>query len=376
MRARDYFPLGIAFGSAFCNRESETEIIIKNMQSTKHTLIMAPRRYGKSSLSLHALALSQLPYTEIDFYMASNEKQVEDYILNGVQDLIGKSLGPINKLIASIKKHVKSLSPKIEIGASPFKLELVSQTNSDPASNVKEALLLLENLLKEKNKRAVLLLDEFQTVGIIAQGKGIEAAIRHVAQKTKHLTLIFSGSNRKLLKTMFEDDTRPLYKLCWKISVKRISPDHYKKHFQKAAQLAWKKSLNEEVIDRILLLTERHPFYVNKLGDRLLSHFDKRTAPHAPDVDAAWLEIVTEEKSDAVKEISSLSMGQKSLLQQIANKEGLPISGKQTMLNLKMTSSSIMTALNALEEKDLIEREAGEIQIINPVVRYFASRHA
>ena len=371
MRPRDYFPLGIALGRSFCNRSQETSLLIDNIKNGKHTLLIATRRYGKSSLALQALELSQCPYVEIDFYMATNERIIEAYLLNGVVELIGKALGPIDKLLASIKRYVNDLKPKIDIGVSGFKLELTSEAKSDPASNVKEGLLLLEKLLEEKNKRAVLLMDEFQTVGLIAKGKGIEGALRHVAQKTKHLTLIFSGSNRKLLKTMFEDETRPLYKLCWKINLKRIAAEHYQNHLQKAAQLIWNKNLSEALIDEIMRLAERHPFYMNKLCDRLWTYYKERP-PSIDEVNSAWLEILKEEKSDAIKEISLLSLGQKVILGQIAKGKNAHLTGKETIFELQMAGSSIITALEGLEEKDMIEKDERGYQIINPVVSYYA----
>lgn len=375
MRKRDYFPLGVAIGSSFCNRTQETSLLIDNIKNGKHTLLMATRRYGKSSLALHALEISKFPYVEIDFYMATNEKIIESYILNGVVELIGKALGPVDKLLTSIKRYVKDLKPKLDIGASIFKLELTSDIESDPASNVKEGLLLLERLLEEKNKHAVLLMDEFQNVGIIAEGKGIEGAIRHVAQKTKYLTFIFSGSNRKLLKTMFEDETRPLYKLCWKIAVKRIDVEHYQSHIQKAALLTWNKNLDDEALNKIILCTERHPFYLNKLCDRLWT-YSKDKPPSIDDVTRAWLEILEEEKSDAIKEISLLSLGQKIILNEIAKGINHQLTSKQTILEVQMTSSSIITAIDGLEEKDMIEKQDDRYQLINPVVRFYALKNA
>ncbi len=370
-RVRDYFPLGLAVGSAFCNRQEETQLLVENIKNGKHTLLMATRRYGKSSLALHALKLSKLPYIETDFYMARNEKIIEVYILKAVVDLIGEALGPVDKLIVSIKKYVKGLKPKLDIGTPVLKLELTpSSPETDPATNIKEALWLLEKLLEENKKQAVLLFDEFQTVGLIAEGKGIEGAIRHVAQKTKYLTFIFSGSHRRLLKTMFEDETRPLYKLCWKIDLKRISKEHYQKHIQAAARLAWKKVLSNELIDEILVLTERHPYYVNKLSDRIFTYYLK-TPPQLDNIRTEWLAIVQEEKSDAIREISLLSLGQKGVLLQIAKGED-QLTSKQSVMALEMQSSSILAGLEGLEEKDVIERgEDNQCEIINPVVKYY-----
>lgn len=370
MRARDYFPLGIATGYAFCNRTEETELLVNNIKNGKHTLLIATRRYGKSSLALHAIKLSKQPYVETDFYMASSEKIIESYILNGVVDLIGKALGSIEKLTASIKQYVKNLKPKLNIGTENIKLELSTEADSDPATNVKEGLLLLEKLLEEKKKHAVFLMDEFQSVGVIAQGKGIEAAIRHVAQKTKYLTIIFSGSNRKLLRSMFEDENRPLYKLCWKLSLKRISAEHYQKHLQLAAKEFWKKDLNNDALNQIISLSERHPFYLNKLCDRLWTYYEKKP-PTADEVISTWNEILEEEKSDAVKEITLLSLGQKNVALMIAKNETDQFTSKKSILGLQMTSSSIITALEGLEEKDIIEKENDQYQIINPVVRHY-----
>ena len=370
MQAREYFPLGVATGAAFCNRTEEIALLEKNIQNGKHTLLLATRRYGKSSLALNVLKRAGLPYAEIDFYMATNEKIIEVYLLNAVVELIGKAVGPIDKLISSIKKYVKNLQPKLSIGTALITLELTSNQETDPATNVKEGLMLLEQLLEEKKKYAVLLMDEFQSVGVIAQGKGIEGAIRHVAQKTKYLTIIFSGSNRKLLKTMFEDETRPLYKLCWKLSLKRISAEHYKKHLQKAAHSAWKQALNDSVIQEIITLTERHPYYVNKLCDRLWTYYEKKP-PTVSEVTKEWLEILKEEKSDAIKEISLLSLGQKNVLLLIAKNISIQLTSKQAILESQMTSSSILTALEGLEEKDIIEKEEDKYQIISPVVKFY-----
>lgn len=375
MRARDYFPLGVAVGLAFCNRKEETDLLIDNIKHGKHTLLMATRRYGKSSLALHALKCSGLPFIEIDFYMASNEKVIEAYILNGVVDSIGKTLGSADKLITSIKRYVKNLKPKLDIGVGPLKLELCADIESDPATNVKEALMLLEKLLEEKNKHIVLLMDEFQNVGIIAEGKGIEAAIRHVAQKTKHLTFIFSGSHRKLLKTMFEDENRPLYKLCWKITVQRISEEHYQKHLQKAAKSAWNQELSVDAFNQIILLSERHPFYINKLCDRLWTYFAKKP-PTIEDVNKTWQDILEEEKSDAVKDISLLSLGQKNVLLQIAKNATTQMTAKKTILALKMSGSSIMAALDGLDEKDVIEKNGDQYQIISPVIKYYVLKNS
>ena len=84
-----------------------------------------------------------------------------------------------------------------------------------------------------------------------------------------------------------------------------------------------------------------------------------------------WSEIIAEEKSDAIKEISALPAGQKNVLSKLAENEATQMTEKQTIMDLKMTGSSIARALEGLEEKDVIEKIETGYQIINPVIKFY-----
>lgn len=235
VKIRELFPLGKAYGDAFCNRVVETEKLVGHIASGKHTFLVAPRRYGKSSLCERAFLRAKLPWDKVDFHLAISDSDVERFIVNAVIRLIGKSIGRVDQLAATIKQFVKHLQPKFSLSSEHMSLELESTGRSSPAENVAEAILLLDKLLQEKDQRATLLFDEFQEVGAIGQGKGIEGAIRSAAQETQRLAIVFSGSNPHLLSRMFTDERRPLYKLCRKLVLTRISAEHYRLHLNKAA---------------------------------------------------------------------------------------------------------------------------------------------
>ena len=98
---------------------------------------------------------------------------------------------------------------------------------------------------------------------------------------------------------MFENERRPLYKLCKKLPLTRISQDHYYKHLNYAAQAAWKNNLAIDVFDEIMLLTERHPYYVNALCDEIWASNDK--LPAREKVNESWEIIIENERSDLRK---------------------------------------------------------------------------
>ena len=297
--------------------------------------------------------------------MATSVKDVENILVKGVIELIGKSVGQLDKLVNIIKRHVKKLKPKFSLSNEGFQLELVASSEMSPAEGVAEALLLLEKLLATKQQAAILLCDEFQEIGQLAQGRGVEGAIRHVAQETQHLAMIFSGSSPHLLKSMFEDERRPLYKLCRKIRLGRIGARHYQQHLNKAARSKWAKPLTQAVFQRIMALTGRHPYYVNYLCDELWSSCNQ--LPSLQTVEQAWMQVAEEEKSDLLKDFFTLSENQRKLMICLANQGGAHIYANASAKAMDMPASSISRALSALLEKDYLEKIGKAYSLVVPV---------
>lgn len=367
MNVRQLFPLGKACGDSFCNREMETKKLVGNLESGKHTFIVAPRRYGKTSLCEHALAKSGLHWNKVDFHLAITEKDVERFIINAVIRLIGESIRHIDKLTATIKSFVKNLKPKFALSSEHISLELEVSSHSTPAENVAEAILLLDGLLREKKLRAALLLDEFQEVGSISKGKGIEGAIRNAAQETRQLAIVFSGSNPHLLNRMFEDERRPLYKLCRKLVLPRISSEHYQEHLNKAAKLMWKTSLKDEIFNEIMTLSERHPHYVNHLCDVIWS--SEKMPTDVQTVQLAWNEVCEEERSELIKDFLSLSENQKKVMKYISTIGGNNLYSSDAAKVMDIPQGSVRGAIEQLLEKDFIQKQNEEFILVIPLYK-------
>lgn len=369
MSYEELFPRGLAFGKAFCNRVSERKRLGQNIDHNQHTLLMSPRRYGKTSLVKFVLSELEYPFGEADLFIAIDAKRIEDHILVGIKAIFSQISSPLEQKIESIRNFFQKISAKWIVGTKGLQLALVPESGQDPASNVLEALQAIENLLSEKKQKAVLFIDEIQEIGEVAEGKAIEGAIRHVAQQSKYLILIFSGSNRHLLSKMFYDKSRPLYKLCDRIILDRIAPKDYIKHINALANKKWKSPLSDAVLNEIFQYTGCHPYFVNVLCRRLWE--DENTElPTELDVKKKWFDFVREERAETLKEVSILSIGQRKIIITIANGTVRALTGKESLRNLNMTSSSVTQALKLLAEKDYIERlESSEYKIVDPIIK-------
>jgi len=365
-----FFPLGIAKGKAFCNRIQERKRLTDNIKSGRHSLIVSPRRYGKSSLALYVLNELKLPFSQVDFFVAINESVIEKEIISKVNQLVNLLGTKQEVLFKTLKDFIKKLELKLVVGSDGVNLEITPAEKSDPARNIHAALLLLENFLASKKKKAVIFIDEFQEIGVVAKNKGIEGAIRSVAQESQYLNFIFSGSNRHLLSQMFEDRNRPLYKLCDRLVINRIHLKDYLSFISQYSAKTWGKAIDDELIIFICQTVELHPYYLNLLCGRLWSKFIKKPPVKKSDIESIWHKYILEQKSDVAKELSFLSDLQKKIILNIALGNDSILRGKENLKKFGVSSAAITKALKTLKEEDyIIEFEKNQYKILDPLIK-------
>lgn len=367
----DYFPLGIAKGNAFCNRINERQRLVRNIKAHQHTLITSPRRYGKTSLVLFVLEKLRIPYAKVDLFVALDAKACEEQLIHGIQKLFHKIVTKPERILSQVREYFQKAKKKWTIGFTDVHLELIPDRDSDAPTNIMHALLALESVLAKKRQHAVLFIDEFQEIGTLPAAKALEGAIRTVAQETNYLLLIFSGSNRHLLNYIFDDKSRPLYLLCERIILDRIDEKDYITFIQKIAAKTWQTSLSPETLEAIFAVTERHPYYVNALCNSLWKIYEQKSQP--PDVEAVkkqWEEYISTERTRISRELTHLSFGQRKILTTIAFGHTKELTGKNFLQIVGITGPSVITALQVLEENDLIGRkDDGSYFIIDPLMK-------
>lgn len=370
MKEYNPFPLGIAEDEAFCNRTNEQHRLNSNVQIGRHSILLAPRRFGKTSLALKVLNKNKYIYASADFLLAASEHSVETILLHAVGKLIGRLLPFHKRAIEKVRKFMDSLSPKFVINKEGPQIEFSPKKKS--RQNIVETLEGLDHLARDQGKQVVLLFDEFQQIATLKNNKELEAAIRHAAERAKNTSYIFSGSNRHLLMEMFEDSARPLYHLCDQIILSRIQAQHYRSYIQKEAKRKWKMILSNEIIESILQFTECHPYYINVLCSRLWAH-DK--LPTNIVIEKEWISYAQEQRSRIVSELAVLSPNQRAIVNGLAQNPSTQLTSKAFLQEIELSSASAIQALKQLQEKDVVYRdEEGKLRLLDPIIQYFISQ--
>jgi hypothetical protein len=367
----DFFPQGIAMGSNFCNRINEREQIQNNIESIRQTLIISPRRYGKTSIVLYVLSGNKLPFAHIDLFADLNEIEIQNSILGAIGDLLYSIEKGAKKALTLVTHFFADFNVNFTFSGERMHVEF-SKSKKSPAKIILDALKKLDNTLKLRKQKVILFFDEFQRINQIAESQAIEAAIRSIAQESKNIMFIFSGSNRNILSSMFDDRSKPLYKLCDKIILSRIEPHDYVPFIQSKFEKIWGQSTPKNIVEKILDLTERHPYYVNVLCHGVSSLQGPLTEKN---VEEKWKKYALSEKTNVTSEIDRLSQNQSKMLIALAKygNTNLPL-GKEFLAITGFSLSSAAQALKALERMDYIEsQENGQYVIIDPLIKYIYS---
>jgi len=364
----EVFPQGLALGHNFCNRVIEQEHLLQNIQTARATLLMSPRRYGKTSLVMQVISKLKTPFADVDLYSELDEIEIQNSILTAIGKLVYTVESTTNKTIQFVTSFFSELNITFHYRGADLISEL-NKSKNPPAKTILSALKKLDELLAKRKKKVVLFFDEFQRVAELSTSGTIEGAIRHVAQKSKTISFIFSGSNRRLLEKMFYDSKKPLYKLCDRITLNRINKDDYIPFIQNLAKMKWNKLLDETVLEAIFQYTELHPYYINVLCHKLW--FSKKL-PIEHDVITTWQKYASEEKSNILAEMDLLSKNQAKMLIALAKygQEWQPMQ-KEFLHLTNFSLSSASQAIDVLNKKDyLFVDDNNHYQIVDPLIKY------
>lgn len=371
MQLENYFPLGIAEGASFIGRKKEADWLNSNIKAGIHTLLLAPRRYGKSSLVLHVLNKQALHFIEIDLQLCRTSQSVESKIIHGVESIVSLAISEKAGLLKTARNFFKRSKKQWGIGfKGVFHVSLEPEHHDDIADNILTSLLFLEEALAQAKKNAVIFIDEMQEILSLDDTDAIQGAIRHFAQKSSHVSFIFSGSSRRLLQQMFTDTSKPLYQLCDLMTLNKISEATYHSYLQKVAKKTLTYPLPDDIIDAILYRTDRHPRRTYNLCLYVWRLLQGRHSPPNNDiVDTAWKNLIEAEAKGIRFYLSRYNNSQLKVLAYICLHKNKPLTSKSAQVTMDLSATAITKALRQFETEDIVQKnEDGLYTLIDPVI--------
>lgn len=358
----------------FTNRIVETKRLISNFNSSVNTILISPRRWGKSSLVAKAANKIQAKSKKIVFCMIdlNNIRSEEQFYKLLATKVLQQSSTKIDTILENAKLFLGSFIPNISFSPNPETDLKLSLDWNEVKKEPDDILDLAEKIAVRTKKKIIICIDEFQNISEFDYPVDFQKKLRAHWQLHQHVTYCLYGSKRHMLMEVFSSPSMPFYKFGDIIFLQKIQEndwiDFIVKRFYETG-----KHIEAESAAIIANSCENHPYYVQQLAQQVWLRSSKKCK----------LEVIQEAFEDLIMQLSmlfqmltdDLNMKQISFLNALINKEKQVTS--QSVLNkYKLgTSANVIKIKRALHDREIIDIVGRKIEFMDPLYKYWLKNY-
>ncbi|MEE1272603.1 MAG: ATP-binding protein [Bacteroidales bacterium] len=367
------FIFGIATsGDNFTDRKKETERLLLNFQHGVNTVLISPRRWGKTSLVQKVCRLAQsdkLKVVYLDIFSCRSDKEFYNAFATAI---IKQTSSKFEEWLDNAKLFLSRITPKISIGPDPMTDFSISLEMNPKSEDIDEILQLPEKIAQKKNCSIVICIDEFQQIAEFSDSKTFQKRLRTVWQLQKNVSYCLFGSKKHLMNELFENKSYPFYKFGDAIYLQKIGTQDWVEYICNRFSVTGKQ-ISEQLAERICQAVDNHSSYVQQLAWLVWIHTDKIATEK--DFESAYQDIIDQNTPLFEKQTESLTTYQMNFLRAVLDGVHSEFT-KQEILNKYQlgTSANISIVKRALEKKELIEIEKRKISIPDPILKDWLRR--
>lgn len=349
----------------FTDRGSEQEKLYSNLINGINTMIISPRRWGKSSLVEKVISELNKKNKEIltvviDLFYVNNE---EEFLEIFAREIIKASSSKWQHWVKYSKEFFKMLLPRISIGVDPDHDFSLSFDYKELKQHFSEILDLPEIIAREKGIRFVVCLDEFQNIATFPGYESFEKKLRAAWQRHSLVTYCLYGSKRHMMTNIFNNPSKPFYRFGDIVLLQKI-PTHDWIEFIVNGFASSGKSIDREEAGKIPDIMKNHSWYVQQLA-HYTWNLTRKTASQK-EIESALNELIGANLPLYQKEIEIMSGSQLNLLKALANKE-TQFTSAYVMHQYKLgTPRNVSQNKQILINRDLIEEVNGRFEFVDP----------
>lgn len=365
-----FFITGIIPEPYFCDREKETQQLVRIIENKAHILLTSARRMGKTQLIYHVYeqpAIKTAFHTfYVDIFPTTSLHEMVLFLSKEIYSkLVPMGKRALNFFLSTLKSLAGSLGYDPATGMPSFDVKLGDIHN--PELTLQEIF----NYLEQADKPCIFAIDEFQQITHYPE-KNVEALLRTYIQRMNNCLFIFAGSNRHILENMFNSTARPFYNSTEQFHLERISKEVYTNFIIQHTTDAG-KSITPEAASLAYDLFEGHTYFVHHILHNAFANANPQKPIDEEDIRTALDELLEARGRSFSNILNKLNFKQKETLVAIA-KEG-KASGVTSVAFVKKhalkSASSVQYAITTLLEDQLITYEdSGKTKIYSIADRF------
>lgn len=360
-------------GDTFTDRKEETNRLKMNFLYGVNTILISPRRMGKTSLVEKVCSLVEsdtLKIAKIDAFGCRSEN---DFINAFATAVVRATSSKWEEWMENAKTFLSRFIPKISIGQDPL-TDFSIALEYNRANTVTEDILQLpETIAKQKGIKIVICIDEFQQIADFPDSITFQKKLRSVWQLQSNVSYCLYGSKKHMMEKMFQSQSHPFYRFGDLFYLDKISETDWVEYICDRFRVTG-KDISRELASEICTVTDRYSSYVQQLAWLVWLRTDK----HATKED---VEFGIDRMLDAceplfIQQTESLSAYQMNFLRALANGVHTGFTRSEILDTYQLgTAANISRLKKALTEKDLIMMTAPKkLEISDPILALWLKR--
>jgi len=359
-------------GELFTDRTTDCERLLANFQNGINTVLISPRRWGKTSLVKKVSRLAQSDSLKIVLMDAFSCRSEEDFYRLFAVEIIKQTSSRWEEWVENAKKFLASFVPKISIGADSaseisFSVEFTDRQQSEDVLN------LPQKIASDKNIHIVVCIDEFQQIAEFDGESWFQKKLRSQWQLQNNVTYCLYGSKKHILSRLFSRQSEPFYKFGDLIFLQKIPASEWIPFICNRFELTGKK-ISVSMAEKICQTVDNHSSYVQQLSWLV---WIKTTGEVTDEIfEAAKTDLLNQNSSLYYRYVEELTAYQLNFLRAVAAGIHKEFTKKDILKKYALgTSANIVRLKKSLENRELIDNTNGLITFDDPVFRlWFVQR--
>lgn len=306
---------GIVPDKYFCDREKETEKLVRCVYNQSNVLLTSPRRMGKTQLIRHLYQQGSVSSDFHTFYVdIYSTTSLQEFILLLGKEIYTSLVPKGRKVLDSFINVLKSLSGSFGYdaltGLPSFDVRLGDIRS--PEMTLSEIF----NYLETADKPCICTIDEFQQIGKYPE-TNVEALLRTYIQKMSNCRFVFAGSDRHTLENMFNSPAKPFYNSVEQMYLDRIDRQVYVSFMRKCFEESG-RNVPDMICEYVYDLFEGHTYYVHQTLHNVYAYNDPEVPVTEELINDTVSDIIQDKEHSFLTQLSLLNYSQKETLIAIA----------------------------------------------------------
>ncbi|MEG0796961.1 MAG: ATP-binding protein [Odoribacter sp.] len=362
------FVFGVATsGDNFTDREKETARLLLNFTHGINTVLISPRRWGKTSLVKKVCRLAQsdkLKIVYLDIFSCRTDEEFYDIFASAV---LKQTSSKFDELMENAKLFLSHITPKFTIGTDPMTDFSMSLELNNKKNDMNEILQLPEKIAQKKDLQIVICIDEFQQIAEFKDSKTFQKRLRSVWQLQQSVSYCLFGSKKHLMNELFEKRSLPFYKFGDAIYLPKISTADWILYICERFESTG-KHISKEFAERVCLTVDNHSSYVQQFAWLLwIQTQDDATEQN---FENAYQDLIDQNTPLFEKQTENLSAYQMNFFRAVVNGVHSEFTSQEVLQKYQLGSSAnVSTIKRALIKKELIEIENKQVELADPVMK-------